>query len=151
MKVFISHKDVDSITAQQIGQVLLRHRIPYYLDILNNSSELDGKRLTNNIRLELNKCSHMITVLSESTKLSWWVPFEIGMAAQKDVPVVNFLLEGISLPGYLEYWPRLRRLSEVDKFISAMNLTKVSSIQESAKYGTESYSEKFYREFRSML
>jgi hypothetical protein len=150
MKVFISHKDSDAATAQQIGQVLYRNGIPYYLDVLNHLTELDAKRLTNNIRQELNKCSHLITVLSEATKLSWWVPFEIGMAAQKDVPVVNFLLEGITLPEYLAYWPRLRRISDLDKFISAVKLTG-SSIQESAGYITESYSDKFYKNIRSML
>jgi hypothetical protein len=150
MKVFISHKDVDSATAQRIGQVLERYSISYYLDVLNNLTELDGKRLTHNIRQELNKCSHMITVLSENTKQSWWVPFEIGMAAQKDVPVVNFLVEGIALPSYLEYWPRLKNISELDKFVSAIRLTD-STIQKSAGYITESYSEKFYKNIRSII
>jgi len=150
MKVFISHKDVDSVVARQIAQLLYTNGISYYLDVLNNTTECDGKRLTHTIRQELNQCSHMITVLSEATKSSWWVPFEIGMAAQKDVPVVNFLLEGIILPAYLEYWPRLRKFSDLNKYISAIRTTD-ATIQKSAGYITESYSEKFYKNIRAMI
>lgn len=42
----------------------------------------DGKALTEHIKENLNSCTDVIVVMSELTKKSWWVPFEIGMSAQ---------------------------------------------------------------------
>ena len=41
------------------------------------------KSFTDHIRENLNTCTDIIVVMSEATKESWWVPFEIGMATEK--------------------------------------------------------------------
>lgn len=55
--------------------------------------------------------------MSEQTKASWWVPFEIGMSAQLDMPTATFLRTNISLPDYLSYWPRLRSIDDIKKYV----------------------------------
>ena len=56
--------------------------------------------------------------MSEATKNSWWVPFEIGMAAQVDMPTASYLTSSVKLPDYLEYWPRLKSTSDVATYVS---------------------------------
>lgn len=61
--------------------------------------------------------------MSEETKESWWVPFEIGMSAQVDMPTVSYLESDVTLPSYLSYWPRLRTPSDVDKYVATRRRT----------------------------
>ena len=108
MKIFISHKKEDEYTAFGIQQVLENMGIEAYLDILDDTISDNGEKLTKHIRKKLRECSDVIVVLSDNTKRSWWVPFEIGMATEKDMPIANYLTSYEKLPEYLEYWPRLK-------------------------------------------
>lgn len=88
---------------------------------MDNSITENGKELTNHIRANLNKCTDIIVVMSNITKFSQWVPFEVGMAAQKDMPTATFLKEDVSLPDYLQYWPRLKKSTDIREYVSARN------------------------------
>lgn len=121
MKIFISHKLHDSATANLIAKELKEIKVDYYLDVLDNSITENGKELTNHIRANLNKCTDIIVVMSNITKFSQWVPFEVGMAAQKDMPTATFLKEDVSLPDYLQYWPRLKKSTDIREYVSARN------------------------------
>lgn len=121
MKIFISHKLQDSDMANLIAKELKEIKVDYYLDVLDNSVTENGRELTNHIRANLNKCTDIIVVMSNITKFSQWVPFEVGMAAQKDMPTATFLKEDVSLPDYLQYWPRLKRSTDIRKYVSARN------------------------------
>lgn len=110
MKVFISHKDSDRNTALEVLNVLTSNRVEAYLDVLDNSVVQKGELLTKHIKSKLNECTDILVVMTEKTKSSWWVPFEIGMAAQKDLPTVSYLQSGVALPDYLSYWPRLKAI-----------------------------------------
>ena len=121
MKIFISHKLQDSATANLIAKELKEIKVDYYLDVLDNSITENGKELTNHIRANLNKCTDIIVVMSNITKFSQWVPFEVGMAAQKDMPTATFLKEDVSLPDYLRYWPRLKKSTDIREYVSARN------------------------------
>lgn len=121
MKIFISHKQEDSDTANQIANELKLCNVACYLDLLDESITQNGKDLTDHIRESLNKCSDIIVVMSSITRLSQWVPFEVGMAAQKDMPTATFLKENVILPDFLRYWPRLKEISDIRKYVSASN------------------------------
>ena len=101
MKIFISHKKEDEYTAFGIQQVLENMGIEAYLDILDDTISDNGEKLTKHIRKKLRECSDVIVVLSDNTKRSWWVPFEIGMATEKDMPIANYLTSYEKLPEYL--------------------------------------------------
>ena len=121
MKVFISHKQQDAYTANQIASELRALNVDYYLDLLDSSMEQSGKELTEHIRKNLNNCTDIIVIMSEITRYSQWVPFEIGMAAQKDMPTATFLRTEISLPDFLEYWPRLKTPQDIRKYVTVQN------------------------------
>lgn len=121
MKIFISHKKEDSFTANQIAKELKLCNVDCYLDVLDASVTQDGKELTDHIRESLNKCTDIIVVMSSVTRLSQWVPFEVGMAAQVDMPTATFLKEDVSLPDFLQYWPRLKKVEDIREYVSVSN------------------------------
>lgn len=117
MKVFISHKNDDSAVAYTVKKELERYGVLAYLDLLDDSIVTSGEKLTKHIKGKLNECSDILVVMSENTKASWWVPFEIGMASQKDMPIVNYLSTECDLPDYLEYWPRLKNRMDIGTYV----------------------------------
>lgn len=117
MKVFISHKQEDSTLAMLVQYVFDQCHVDTYLDVLDSSITGDGKALTEHIKQNLNSCTDLIVVMSEQTKTSWWVPFEIGMSAQLDMPTATYLLTSVTLPDYLSYWPRLRSTADIKKYV----------------------------------
>lgn len=54
IKIFISHKQEDSYTANKIANELKAMNIPYYLDVLDFSTTGSGKELTDHIKQNLN-------------------------------------------------------------------------------------------------
>lgn len=118
IKIFISHKNEDSLVANSIANELKVMNIPYYLDVLDFKVTRSGKELTDHIKKNLNDCTDIIVVMSESTKYSQWVPFEVGMSAQNDMPTATFLQGNVKLPDFLEYWPRLKQPSDIKKYVS---------------------------------
>lgn len=154
MKIFISHKQEDSEIAGLICRRLNELGAKAYLDLLDNQICTKGKELTEHIKEKLNDCSDILVVMSKKTEESWWVPFEIGMAAQKDFPVVSYLIDNIQLPDYLEYWPRLRKPSDLDKYILAKNnviLENMTGNKGSFNKSYTSETQQFYDKLRQML
>ena len=156
MKVFISHKDSDRTTALEVLNVLTSNRVEAYLDVLDNSVVQKGELLTKHIKSKLNECTDILVVMSEKTKSSWWVPFEIGMAAQKDLPTVSYLQSGVALPEYLSYWPRLKSNSDIVKYINTRLRVKrqimAERLDQSTIYASRlSETQRFYDELKRQL
>lgn len=151
MKIFISHKNEDSRIAKKLDDEFKAYGINTYLDIIDEQITANGKALTEHIKKAMRKCTDIIVVMSEKTRTSQWVPFEVGMSAQKDMPTVIFLVENVALPEFLDYWPRLKDYSDVKKFISAKRLTETRSrtLYESAEGISDT--EYFYNMLKEML
>ena len=119
MKFFISHKQEDQLQALLIAKELEHLKIPCYLDILDNATTENGREMTEHIKKKLNDCTDIIVVMSQATRHSQWVPFEVGIAAQRDLPTATYLQAAAELPEFLEYWPRLKQISDLLKYIEA--------------------------------
>lgn len=157
-KIFISHKQEDHHEALQIERTLKTHGVNTYLDVLDQSLSGDGEKLTRHIKSKLRECTDLIVVLSHKTKSSWWVPFEIGMASEQDMPIANFLLSNEKLPDYLEYWPRLKNYSDLAKYVITRKkigekIFRKKSLNESKGYFSNDASEtnQFYAELKKQL
>lgn len=119
MKFFISHKQEDAATALLIEMELRKQGIPAYLDVLDSTVTSSGREMTEHIKEKINDCTDIIVIMSQLTRLSQWVPFEVGIAAQRDLPTATFLRADIQLPEFLEYWPRLKYTSDILKYVAA--------------------------------
>lgn len=160
MKIFISHKQEDQEVALMVQRTLETTGVDAYLDVLDNTIENDGEKLTKHIREKLHECTDIIVILSNNTKKSWWVPFEIGMATEKDMPIANYLMNYELLPEYLEYWPRLKKLQDVKTYVEVRNKVTRQVVLEKSYNGGVFYesatryaseTQRFYTELKKKL
>jgi len=90
--------------------------------------------------------------MSESTKTSWWVPFEIGMSAQVDMPTATYLTANVALPDYLTYWPRLKTLSDISKYVAVRKrVWRTDALFESRMTSRAAGTNEFYRLLKAEL
>jgi hypothetical protein len=89
IRVFISHKREDFVVAAGIYLQIEKFgsQVSAYLDELDERLDGTATELTAYLRDQISSCTHLIAVLSRRTKESWWVPFEIGIATEKDYPL----------------------------------------------------------------
>src|SRR5690348_6961905 len=104
MKVFVSHKREDEQLAKAVAERLRLNRAEVYLDVLDPDRFAAGDDLADYIRDKLNDCSDLMAVVSTKTKESWWVPWEIGVATEKEYPLSTFAGENFDLPVFLKKW-----------------------------------------------
>lgn len=155
MKVFISHKKEDEVQASKIALQLLLQSVDSYLDLLDPSITGDGKALTEHLKKELNDCTDIIVIMSEKTRYSQWVPFEVGMSAQIDMPTATYLQEGVDLPGFLSYWPRLKTSRDVETYVEVRKTVEkeMRTIYGAQQFATrqKTETEKFYTQLKAIL
>ena len=156
MKVFISHQQADSQQALGVSTRLkIRHGIESYLDVIDPGVRATGDDLADHVRKELGKCTQLLAVVSEATRTSWWVPWEIGIASEKDFPLATFTGGTTNLPEYLKKWPYLRSDSDLDLYAEASKKaasdlsTKLRHLQESV--ARERSTKEFFRVLRAGL
>lgn len=159
-KVFISHKKEDSEQANAIAYQLKRNGVGVYLDVLDPRLQDNGEELSNYLQEKLSQCSHLLAVLSYNTRLSWWVPFEIGIATEKQYPISSYLTVGSKndIPEYLWKWPVLRTSDDLQKYIFLMNKPSSILLNEEMKHwqysnkGTpKNYANAFHRRLKLNL
>jgi len=118
IRVFISHKREDSELASHLATKINGYRdCQAYVDVLDARLGLDGDDLGDYFRKVISDCTHLMAVISGRTVASWWVPFEIGIATEKQYPLSTFASAQVSLPDYLQKWPYLRSDADVDKYL----------------------------------
>lgn len=156
MKVFISHQRKNSRSALGVAARLkINHGIESYLDVIDPDVGSTGEALADHVKAELGKCTQLLAVVSEATRTSWWVPWEIGIAAEKEFPLATFAAGGISIPEYLRKWPYLRSDTDLDRYAEASKsaardlATKRSYLSESV--ARERSTKEFFRVLRSSL
>ena len=82
-----------------------------YLDRWDPAVDGDSAELEMHIRSVIRCTPSILAVVTENTPLSWWVPFEIGVARETNSQIATFLRvdmasgKRVLLPSYLETWP----------------------------------------------
>lgn len=159
MKVFISHQQADSYLAGRISYHLkFNHQIDCYLDLVDPNASQAGDELGEHLRNEMGQCTQLMAVVSANTKGSWWVPWEIGVATEKDFPIATFSGDNTALPEYLKKWPYLKTDQDLNSYAIASkaakqqyNLKKRSPYTFDSANAQHSSTQEFYRTIRSKL
>lgn len=135
MSIFISHSSKDDTLAKTIFSYFEKQNIKSYLDDMDSrlARYRGSKEITKLLVNQIAKHDTLLAVVTENTKNSWWVPFEIGTAREMPRIISSITLlpdiasdyEQESLPEYLLEWPRLRSVQDIDVF--AQNYIKQSS------------------------
>jgi hypothetical protein len=156
MKVFISHQQADALLAIDVARHLKAvHGIESYLDVIDPNFDSTGDALADHVRAELGKCNLLLAVVSQATRASWWVPWEIGIATEKDFPLATFSGGETAIPEYLRKWPYLRNDVDLDLYAQAAKAaaqqfrTKKGYLTESA--AREGSTKEFFRTLRASL
>lgn len=121
MKIFISHKKEDELHARVVATTLRRNNHSCYLDIVDESLKKSGDDLAGHIREKLTECDSLVAVVSPLTIMSWWVPWEIGVATEKDYPLSTYVTNNAVPPEYMRKWPVLRSAQDLDRFASLLS------------------------------
>lgn len=117
VKVFISHKNEDATTAAGIATYLQTNGLSVYLDVIDSQLSRSGPDLADYIRAQLERCTQLLAVISPRTQASWWVPWEIGVATEKERFLASFVADNAAVPEYLQKWPYLRTQRDLDTYI----------------------------------
>jgi hypothetical protein len=106
--VFISHSRLDRDKAREVVRLLKGLRIDYYFDEGDEDLRLadqrqDHTKVVDRIEAGLKRCSHLLGVLTQNTRTSWWVPYEIGGATGRQRHCAH-LIDGEvdTLPSYIQ-------------------------------------------------
>lgn len=153
MKIFISHKADDRHSAEKIAKFLgARNGVECYVDVLDLELAKVAEDLAAYFKKKIHSCTHLIAVVSDITKTSWWVPFEIGIAAGWDFPLATYAVEYCELPGYLKKWPYLKSDADLDKYVQIAQSTQYyEKLDESKVIYGKLYTESFYKSLRHAL
>ena len=135
--VFISHKKEDQDIAIELGKYLTEQLdVDIYLDLFDPelreavSVENDSKIVASIINgLKLSQV--LLCIITDKTRLSWWVPYEIGMADNAGVKIASIKTKNIDdFPSFLKTKTALNNLTELTEFIL-----------KNGKYGSAFYSD----------
>lgn len=124
--IFISHKKEDSDTAIKIGDFIMNHGIDIYLDlydcVLQEAAGYDNdKSIVDSVKRGLKASTHLLCIISDKTKLSWWVPYEIGMADEKGLIISSLKLKNVEdIPSFLKIQEALCTARDFHNYIQSM-------------------------------
>lgn len=114
MKIFVSHKNSDAALAAKVcHRLTIGHGIPCYLDVVDPALEKKGEDLATYLREKMGTCTQLLAVISPVTQASQWVPWEIGVATEKDFPLATYS-DGTRPPEFLAKWPYMTNLAQID-------------------------------------
>ncbi len=140
--VFISHKYEDMDAARIISKYIMDSGIDVYLDdndtglqkAVNNN---DSERIVSCIETGLQNSTHILILVTENTRNSWWVPYETGYAKYGNKSIASLLLKNVyEFPDYLKIETTLDGYSDLSKYIKSIKnsyQTLLESILESER------------------
>lgn len=160
--IFISHKEVDSDKALKLSKYLNDKGVTSYLDVLDK--KISNGNITSNVVSNLRKSTHLIVVFSEHTQGSMWVPFELGVAYERDYGIGVALWPddekiNIETPEYLDDFPVMKGSDDIDEYIKLYKsnfAVGTESLHESRNFtkfsaSTENYAERFITSLKSAI
>ena len=135
LDTFISHKGNDTWLAEMVGDTLHGERVTAYLDKWDPEVDGDSPGLEIHIREVIRETPSIVAVVTANTPLSWWVPFEIGVARETNSQIATFLwinewsTETVLLPSYLRKWPILASWQELRVWAQGFARSRSDSIK----------------------
>lgn len=124
--VFISHKYEDMDAARIISEYIMDSGIDVYLDdndtglqkAVNNN---DSEGIVNCIEKALQNSTHILILVTENTRKSWWVPYETGYAKYANKSIASLLLKDVyEFPDYLKIEKTLEGFNDLSKYIKSI-------------------------------
>ena len=152
IKVFLSHQKSDSQLAAQIAARLkYQHQIESYLDVIDPYVGGPVETLADHIRVEMGRCTQLLAVVSRATSQSQWVPWEIGVATEKDYPLATYSGDNQIPPEFLRKWPYLRSDRDLDEYARVSKSAESTLLRKRATLTETAALAQTAREFHATL
>lgn len=113
----------DTVLAKFVSDKIIQNGMITYLDVVDDILLADGPELTEHLLKRISSCDQLIAVVSDITKLSWWVPWEIGVGSEKGFRMASYSQTNVSLPSYLSKWPTLHSKLDLDVYCKQSKLS----------------------------
>ena len=123
--VFISHKSDDNLEAVRIAEFFKRNGIDVFIDVEEPDLQKAVKSHNTNeivqlIQMGLNNSTHLLALISDDTRTSWWVPYEIGFAKKGGKVIASLLLKKYlyDFPDFLKVEKTMKTIDDLKQFTS---------------------------------
>jgi hypothetical protein len=151
VRVFVSHKREDGEQAVAVADYLRANGLAVYLDVIDTQLAKSGPDLADYIREQLERCTQLLAVISARTQASWWVPWEIGVATEKERFLASYVSGPATIPEFLIKWPYLRTRGDLDTYIVESRKAELLVEDRVRKGYTETARAQGFRSFHTAL
>ena len=124
--VFVSHTTEDDDLAEEVAKCIRSSGLTAWVDSEYLDSKHDGPSMASAIQKVILRSYCLLAVVTSATKESWWVPFEIGVAFDRNRYLSTYGDPRLSLPSFLAAWPRVRNHAELHSWCDDMKKKKES-------------------------
>ncbi len=122
--IFLSHISIDKKIVEEIANyIMYKGDLDVYFDKYDDElqqAEREGnpRKITELIERGINASTHVMCLISEETKNSWWVPYEIGYGKKANIEIASLNLKGNTyLPDYLKIGKILKGTMSLNEYI----------------------------------
>ena len=124
--VFVSHKFNYKHVAVRVAECIKSLGLVAWVDVLDPTIHKGDPDLDARIERILTRSFSLMAVVSDTTKESWWVPFEIGIAYElrRYLSVYTEKFTEVELPLFLEKRPKVTSLSELHSWCDKIKTLK---------------------------
>lgn len=129
--IFLSHKHEDKEAAEEIAEYIMKNAdIDIYLDKYDDDLQRavrngDEKAIVKHIERGISKSTHVLCLISEQTKNSWWVPYEIGYAKKSSLKIASLKLKTVKdIPSFLKIEKIINGTSSLGKYLKEIQPNK---------------------------
>ena len=126
--VFLSHKQEDIDSALLLAECLsIEHNLDVYLDVIDPSVNPNDQELDDYLRAVIRSSISLLVAVSDNTRESWWVPFEIGVACELQKLIGTFPISNVKLPTFLERWWIIGRNKTIKEWASMVQISAIAT------------------------
>ena len=139
--VFISHISEHEQWARRVASIIHRCGLRPWLDVIDMADQPDSPQTADRIEAAISRSYSLITVMTNDTRISWWVPFEIGLAYNMKKPLASYCRDVgiVTLPSFLKRWPRIRDDGDLEAWCREIRMSKARYVVEASSRGKSTY------------
>lgn len=123
--VFVSHTTNDDNLADRVATVIRSCGLTAWVDSEHLAPHDDDPGMASKIKQVIGRSYCLLAIVTNATNSSWWVPFEIGVASERERYLSTFGSPLQLLPSFLSVWPRVKDDTELRSWCAVIGQQKV--------------------------
>ena len=124
--VFVSHATKDDALAEEVARIIRGFGLTAWVDSDHFARKDDGPEMASRIQRVIKRSYCLLAVVTSTTRDSWWVPFEIGLAFDNNRFLSTYGDPRVPLPSFLEAWPRVKDHNELRSWCTIVKQKKAT-------------------------